>query len=239
MSGLEEVVLGECPVTIYRTETEAVEHRSLVASLELQIARKSSEVDPYVEQIAEMESTGIVEIDYSTIDGLNKVLKHQDYLLDLLTNKKSFVRKKIIEQNLSYLTARLTHYLDKIGLPHRVVFQNDLSVEITELGRDLDFHNLSRGEMNRLILALSFAFRDVFENLFMPANLLFIDELVDNGMDAVGLDNALGILKDFTRKRNKSVWMVSHKDELLSRVDSVLHVVKENGYTSYRMGDEE
>jgi DNA repair exonuclease SbcCD ATPase subunit len=70
-------------------------------------------------------------------------------------------------------------------------------------------------------------------------NLLFIDELVDNGMDAVGLDNALGILKDFVRKRNKSVWMVSHKDELLSRVDSVLHVVKQNGYTSFRMGDEE
>jgi DNA repair exonuclease SbcCD ATPase subunit len=237
LSGLQEVVLGTKPVTIYRTETEAVEHRSLVASLEAQITRKSSETDPYVEQIAEMTATGIVELDYSTIDGLNKVLKHQDYLLDLLTNKKSFVRKKIIEQNLSYLNSRLSHYLDKIGLPHRVVFQNDLSVEITELGRDLDFHNLSRGEMNRVILALSFSFRDVFENLFSPVNLLFIDELVDNGMDAVGLDNALGILKDFVRKRNKSVWMVSHKDELLSRVDSVLHVVKENGYTSFRMSD--
>ena len=239
LAGAEDIVLGERPVTIYRTETEAVEHRSLVASLESQIERKTAESDPYVDQLAEMEQSGIVAIDYSTIDGLNKLFRHQDYLLDLLTNKKSCVRKKIIEQNLSYLNARLTHYLDKIGLPHRVVFQNDLSVEITELGRDLDFHNLSRGEMNRLILALSFAFRDVFENLFMPANLLFIDELVDNGMDAVGLDNALGILKDFARKRNKSVWMVSHKDELLSRVDSVLHVVKENGYTSYRMGDEE
>ena len=237
MSGLQEVVLGTKPVTIYRTETEAVEHRSLVASLEAQITRKSSETDPYVEQIAEMTATGIVELDYSTIDGLNKVLKHQDYLLDLLTNKKSFVRKKIIEQNLSYLNARLSHYLDKIGLPHRVVFQNDLSVEITELGRDLDFDNLSRGERNRLILSLSFAFRDVFENLFSPINLMFIDELMDSGMDTAGVENGLAVLKDLVRKRNKSVWLVSHKDELVSRVESVLHVVKENGYTSFRMSD--
>lgn len=239
LSSMEEVVLGVKPVTHYATETLAIEHRSRVASLEQQITTKSDEADPYKEQITEMEATGIIEIDYSTIDNLNKLLKHQEYLLDLLTNKKSFVRKRIIEQNLSYLNSRLTHYLDRIGLPHRVVFQNDLSVEITELGRDLDFGNLSRGEMNRLILSLSFAFRDVFENLFSPINLLFIDELVDNGMDAVGLDNALGILKDFVRKRNKSVWMVSHKDELLSRVDSVLHVVKENGYTTFRLGDEE
>ena len=41
-----------------------------------------------------------------------------------------------------------------MGLPHSVKFMNDLSVEIQELGRDLDFDNLSRGERNRLILSL-------------------------------------------------------------------------------------
>jgi DNA repair exonuclease SbcCD ATPase subunit len=121
-----------------------------------------------------------------------------------------------------------------MGLPHQVVFQNDLSVEITELGRDLDFDNLSRGERNRLILGLSFAFRDVFENLFSPINLLMIDELIDNGMDAVGVDNAVAVLKDFVRRRNKSVWLVSHKEELVSRIDKILTVVKENGFTTLR-----
>ena len=84
----------------------------------------------------------------------------------LLTNKDSFIRKKIIEQNSAYSNNRLTHYLDKVGLPHTVVFQNDLTVEITQLGQDLDFDNLSRGERNRLILGLSFAFRDVWESLY-------------------------------------------------------------------------
>jgi DNA repair exonuclease SbcCD ATPase subunit len=154
-------------------------------------------------------------------------------LLKLLTSKDSFVRKRIIDQNLAYLNQRLGYYLDKIGLPHTVIFQNDLTVNITELGRELDFDNLSRGERNRLILSLSWAFRDVWESLYQPINLLFIDEVVDSGMDASGVENALAILKKMSHDRNKSVWLVSHKDELSSRVNNILTVTKENGFTAY------
>jgi DNA repair exonuclease SbcCD ATPase subunit len=154
-------------------------------------------------------------------------------LLKLLTSKDSFIRKKIIEQNLSYLNTRLTYYLDKIGLPHTVTFQNDLSVEITQLGQDLDFDNLSRGERTRLILGLSWSFRDVWESLYQPINLLFIDELIDNGLDTNGVENSLGLLKHMSRERQKSIWLVSHRDELAGRVENILKVVKENGFTSY------
>jgi len=112
-------------------------------------------------------------------------------------------------------------------------FMNDLGVEIQELGRDLDFDNLSRGERNRLILSLSWAFRDVWENLYQPINLLFIDELVDSGMDSIGVESAISVLKKMSRERNKSIWLVSHKDELTSRVNNLLKVIKENGFTSY------
>ena len=227
------------PVTHYDTEAEAIEHRTVVANLEKSIAIKAEETDPYSEQIVDMEKKALQEISFDKINELSKVGDHLKFLLDLLTSKDSFVRKKIIDQNLSYLNSRLTNYLDKIGLPHTVVFKNDLSVEITELGRELDFHNLSRGEMNRLILALSFAFRDVWENLYSPINALFIDELIDSGMDSIGLENSLAILKTMTRNRNKSIWLVSHKEELTSRVDRVLKVVKEAGFTSYSTDIEE
>jgi DNA repair exonuclease SbcCD ATPase subunit len=150
-----------------------------------------------------------------------------------LTSKDSFVRKKIIDQNLSYLNARLTHYLDRIGLPHTVKFQNDLTVSIEELGRELDFDNLSRGERNRLILSMSWAFRDVWESLYSPINLLFIDELIDSGLDTAGMESSLAILKQMSRERHKSIWLVSHRDELAGRVENIMQVVKENGFTSY------
>jgi DNA repair exonuclease SbcCD ATPase subunit len=225
--------LGVQPKVFYDKEEDAIHHRSTVASLQTQLAGKQAETDPYDEQIEEMKTTALAEIDYTVMNELMRVKEHQEFLLKLLTNKDSFIRKRIIDQNLSYLNARLGYYLDKIGLPHSVKFLNDLSVEIQELGRELDFDNLSRGERNRLILSLSWAFRDVWESLYQPINLLFIDELVDSGMDTSGVENALAILKKMTRENNKSIWLVSHKDELAGRVNNILTVVKENGFTTY------
>jgi len=233
LNELTPIVLGTQPVTHYDTEREAVEHRGKVSAILQQIQNKAEETDPYAEQVSDMESQALQTIDFEAINKLTKTMEHQKFLLDLLTSKDSFVRKKIIDQNLSYLNARLTHYLDKIGLPHNVIFKNDLQVEITELGRELDFDNLSRGERNRLILGLSFAFRDVWENLYAPINTLFIDELIDSGLDTQGVENSLAILKDMSRRRHKSIWLVSHREELAGRVPNVLKVVKENGFTSY------
>jgi DNA repair exonuclease SbcCD ATPase subunit len=110
-------------------------------------------------------------------------------------------------------------------------------VQITELGRELDFDSMSRGESNRVILSLNFAFRDVWENLYQPINTVFIDELLDSGMDAAGVENGLALLKDFVRNRGKSIWLVSHRDELASRVNSIMKVTKDGGFTSYSLSE--
>ena len=233
LSELEDVVVPAMPATHYDTEAEAIKHSSQVNSLLTQITNKHAETDPYGEQIADMQTKALQDVSYDRLNELTRVQDHQDFLLKLLTNKDSFVRKKIIDQNLSYLNSRLTHYLDRMGLPHTVKFMNDLSVSIEELGRDLDFDNLSRGERNRLILSMSWAFRDVWESLYYPINLLFIDELIDNGLDTQGVENALAILKKMSRERNKSIWLVSHREELAGRVENILQVIKENGFTSY------
>ena len=225
--------LGKPPERFYSNEADAIQHQATVTTLQQQIAGKTVETDPYTEQIEEMNSKALQEVTYDTLNELTRLQEHQDFLLKLLTSKDSFIRKKIIEQNLSYLNARLTHYLDRVGLPHTVVFQNDLTVSIEELGRELDFDNLSRGERNRLILSMSWAFRDVFESLYQPINLLFIDEMIDNGLDTAGVESALALLKQMSRDRHKSIWLVSHRDELTGRVENILKVIKENGFTSY------
>ncbi|NBO29711.1 MAG: hypothetical protein EBV10_10800, partial [Synechococcaceae bacterium WB6_1A_059] len=221
------------PIVFYDTEAEALGHKNNLSNLEKSLLEKASESNPFDEQIQELQQTAIQEIDWTVINNLTKLKDHQEFLLKLLTNKDSFIRKRIIDQNLTYLNRRLSYYIDKLGLPHQVIFQNDLSVEITQLGQDLDFDNLSRGERNRLILSMSFAFRDVWEGLYQPINLLFIDELVDSGMDSAGVEASLAVLKKMARERNKNIYLISHKDELQGRVNNVLRVVKENGFTSY------
>jgi DNA repair exonuclease SbcCD ATPase subunit len=221
------------PTTFYDTAKEAYDHRQNVDSLKQAWEAKKDEADPYQAQIDELQQSAIQEIDWTPVNKLTEFKEHQDFLLKLLTNKDSFIRKKIIDQNLAYLNNRLTYYLDKLGLPHQVVFQNDLAVEITQLGQDLDFDNLSRGERNRLILGMSFAFRDVWESLYQKINLMFIDELIDSGMDTAGVENSLSVLKKMGREGDKNVYLISHKDELVGRVNHVMKVVKENGFTSY------
>ena len=225
--------LEQRPDTYYDTIKEAYDHRQYVDSIKTALKNKQEETNPYLDQIEELKNQAVQEINWDTANTLQKLKEHQEFLYKLLTNKDSFIRKKIIDQNLTFLNNRLTHYLDQLGLPHLVTFKNDLSVEITQLGQELDFDNLSRGERNRLILGLSFAFRDVWENLYQNINLLFLDELIDSGMDSAGVESALAILKKMSREAGKNIFLISHKDELMGRVNNVLKVVKENGFTAY------
>ncbi len=225
--------LGNTPDTYYDSMDEAYNHKGSLKDLKRQLEQNEAKHDPYAEQVEELKKTAIQEVSFEKANEMEDLHRHQEFLYKLLTAKDSFIRTRIIEQNLTYLNQRLAHFLGKVKLPHSVTFQSDLSVRIEELGRELDFDNLSRGERNRLILSLSWAFRDVWESLYQQINLLFIDELVDAGMDISGVESSMAVLKDMSRTQNKNIFLISHKDELVSRVNSVLKVVKENGFTNY------
>ncbi len=214
------VTIGDEPTTTYATIAQALEHKNTINNILESIFREESSIDPYAEQIQTLTTTGLQEVDEDTLVELNTLLKHQDFLLKLLVNKDSFIRKKIVDQNSNQLNHRLNYYLEKLGLPHEVKFKSDLSVEIDLLGRDFDFEQLSRGEMNRVI------------------NLLFVDEYLDNGLDQQGSESALGILKRMASERAKSIFLISHKEDLISRVSKVLHVKKENGFTKFDAASE-
>ena len=225
--------VGVLPSTFYDSIEEAYNHQNSLQDLKRQLEQTEKKENPYQEQIEELTETAIQKIDYNRLNELEDLYRHQDFLYKLLTAKDSFIRTRIIEQNLTYLNQRLAWYLNQVKLPHTVTFLPDLTVQIEELGRELDFDNLSRGERNRLILSLSWAFRDVWEGLYQQINLLFIDELIDAGMDASGVESSMAVLKDMSRTQNKNIFLISHKDELVSRVNAVLKVVKENGFTNY------
>lgn len=226
--------LGDVPSkTHYKSLDEAYEHKSNLHKAELRLENHIQQANPFDDQIENLKSTSLTEIDYTQLNDLIVMKDHQDFLFKLLTDKNSVIRKRIIEKNLGYLNTQLSHYLHKMGLPHSVKFLSDLSVEITKLGQDFDFDNLSTGESTRLILSLSMAFRDVYENTKNEMNILFIDELVDNGMDTAGGEAALSMLKYMARDNKKNVFLISHKDEFVARVNTVLLVTKENDFTDY------
>lgn len=218
--------------TFYKKIEDAYNHKSTLDSLTTHLRIEQEKTNPYIDQIHSLKIHGIQEIDFTKLNELVKLRDHQECLLRLLTSKDSFIRKKIIDQNLVFLNHRLSHYLIDIGLPHTVKFKSDLEVEITLYGKEFDFDNLSRGERTRLILSLSWAFRDVYESMNGKINLLFIDELVDSGIDSSGVEASLAILKKMSRDSKRGIFLISHRDELIGRIDNIVKVVKENGFTT-------
>lgn len=224
--------LGARPETTFRSRDEVYKAKQLYETLARDLEAENARSNPYTQQV-ELNRAALQTLDYSVLNDLQDLQKHQDLLLKLLTNKDSFIRKKIIDQNLNYLNQRLNQYLEKLGLPHEVRFEPDLSVDIRYLGRDFDFEQLSRGEMNRVIMATSWSFRDVWESLHEPVNLYFIDEVLDQGTDSHGAEAALGILKGMARDRGKNVFLISHRDELVGQIDRTLLVRKEQGFSHF------
>jgi DNA repair exonuclease SbcCD ATPase subunit len=232
-------LIPELPETHYDTVDQAYNHKTTLDTLGNSLATELDATNPYTDQIEALRRDGLQVIDFTKLNELVKLRDHQEFLSKLLTNKDSFIRKKIIDQNLAFLNHRLAHYLADIGLPHEVKFKSDLEVEITMYGKEFDFDNLSRGERTRLILSLSWSFRDVWESMNDKINLLFIDELIDSGLDSSGVESSLAILKKMSRENKRNIFLISHRDELIGRVSNVLKVVKEGGFTSLETSETE
>jgi DNA repair exonuclease SbcCD ATPase subunit len=221
--------------TIYDNLTQALNHKNSMQQLQSELAKLTQEQNPYSDQVLSLNSA-LQDVHMDTVNELMSLRDHQEFLLRLLTNKDSFIRKKIIDQNITYLNLRLHEYLNHLGISHTVRFSNDLGVEINYMGQDMDFANLSRGESTRVSLSLSWAFRDMFEHMHQGCNLLMIDEILDQGTDQMGVERALEILKGMARDRHKTIFLISHREELIPRCDKIMTIIKENGFTHIQAG---
>jgi DNA repair exonuclease SbcCD ATPase subunit len=220
------------PIT-YASRELVWKAREQHGGLQKDLEREQTKENPHENNIASLTST-LQEISYDALNAAVDDLKHEEFIHKLLTSKDSFIRKKIVDRNLYLLNSKLNRYLTCLGLPHEVKFKPDLTVEITHMGRDFDFEQLSRGEMNRVILAVSWSFRDIWEDLNCQINLIFCDEIIDSGLDEAGSEAALEVLSKMSH-RKKNVFLVSHKENLIGKVDHILMVHKEEKFTRFEL----
>jgi DNA repair exonuclease SbcCD ATPase subunit len=198
-------------------------------------ARKVDELiaasNPHEEALAALERHKPDLVTYDQLNALQKELEHEQFLLKLLTDKNSFIRRRIINRTIPFLNARLAHYTKQLGLPHVIKFDDDMTCGVSEYGRELDFGNLSSGEKKRVNLSLSLAFRDVLHHLHTKVNCLFIDE-IDASLDGAGVEAVFKLLKQKTRDEGLAMWIISHRPEAVGRFDYQLIVRKQNGFSS-------
>jgi DNA repair exonuclease SbcCD ATPase subunit len=209
---------------------DAVRAESSAQTAQQRIDELLNTVNPHSEALQALRESAVKEVDYAQLDLLKKDLDHQQFLLKLLTDKNSFIRRRIIQKTIPFLNNRLIHYTKELGLPHVVMFDDDMSCTVSEYGRELDFGNLSSGEKKRVNLSLSLAFRDVLHHLHSKVNCLFIDE-IDASLDSSGVENVFRLLKNKSRDEGLGLWIISHRPEAIGRFDRSVIVRKENGFS--------
>jgi ABC-type glutathione transport system ATPase component len=192
-------------------------------------------MNPYRTQLEYLAANEPVPPSQDTERELNRLITlqdHQKLLLKLLTDKNSFIRKAIISKTLPFLNKRIAFYTERLGLPHVVKFQPDMSCEITQHGRELDHGNLSNGEKKRLNLSLCLSFRDALSYIHSRVNVLFTDEIDGGSLDEQAVNNVISLLKHKAWDDNLSIFIISHRPEFDGRCDRTLTVRKESGFSS-------
>lgn len=246
----EDLVLVEDNISKLSRDHEDVKSKIVVSNIDelitisnqsanivAKIAELKDAVNPYIEPLDELTSMAIEPVNYDEINKITKEIEHQKFLLKLLTKKDSFVRKTLLNKNIPFLNQKLQGYLTVLGLPHKVEFTHEMTASISQFGHELDFGNLSAGQRARVNLALSFAFRDVLQNMHTKVNICMLDEALDHGLDSVGVQSAIKMLKRKAREDQISMFVITHR-EVDSAFDRTMTIQLSKGF-SYVVSDVE
>lgn len=219
-------------VLSYKTIKDHVTAQAAITSMREKLDKLKTEVNPHTDAITELAKEGEIPIDREQLDELINLQAHQAFMVKLLTDKNSYVRKNLISTTTPFLNKRIGYYIEKLNLPHVVLFQPDMSCEISQLGRSLDHGNLSNGEKKRLNLAICLSFRDVLTYLHSKVNVLFTDEVDGGSLDQNCIDLLIGLLKHKAWDDNISIYIISHSPVFDGRCDRNIVVRKEQGFSS-------
>lgn len=200
-------------------------------TINAKIEEIESEINPYIETLKELKDLDISSLNYDIINKLTKDIEHQKFLYKLLTNKNSFIRKTLLDKHIPYLNDRLYYYLNELDLPHIVKFGHDLSAQIHKFGKKLEFGNLSNGQKSRVNMALSLSFRDILEKIYGSINVLILDEILDVGLDQVGIELAIKILRQKINHENISMFIITHRSEMDSSFDNIINIQMKNNFS--------
>lgn len=196
------------------------------------IERLSNFTNPLASVITDLQAVKLEDTKEDEIEKLESDIEHQQFLVKLLTKKDSFIRKTLLQKSLPFMNTRLRYYLDRIGLQHKVGFQEDLSVRISQFGNTIGFGILSSGQKARINIALAFTFRDMLQLRHGRLNFCILDECLDVGLGNVGVQLTAKMIKQVAQDEKLSMFIISHRDEIQNMFDRKVIVELRSGYSN-------
>lgn len=223
----------------FTSESDIDKHINTISNLKIRLNELKEEKNPFVSVHQSLTEQKLAEPKNDEINALDKRIKHQDFLIKLLTKKDSFIRKALLNKSIPLLNTRLRMYLDKIGLPHKVKFNEEMGVDISQFGSDYEYGQFSSGQKARVNICLAFAFRDVLQSRFGKINLCILDECLDTGLGAVGVGLVAKMIKEIAIEHDLSMFVISHREEVSTMFDKRLEIELRNGFSTIKDEDDE
>ena len=148
------------------------------------------------------------------IIGKQETIEIDKVLVGILSDKG--VKTFFMDNLLPVLNSKINSYLESFEFPVRVTINPDMSTVIETLEgrvRERPYGLFSGGERKMIDVSVWLAFIDSVK-LFMNwnCNVLFIDELFDDGTDLETLEKILYKLRDMTKVENTHISIISHKN---------------------------
>lgn len=199
--------------------------KSEASRIQEEIRHVKKAPNPYTGQLQDFPD--IEEVSDEELKFLRAKEEHSTYLIRLLTDPKSFIRKNIVDQYIPFLNKKIVEYTQYLDLPHVAEINSDMTVDVEYMRKNVSYFTLSRGERLRLDLATTLAFRDLMKMMGKETNLMLVDEVLDSALDQHGKRKAFDIIKNYV----DNVMLISHREEFRDMVDGVLVITKRNGFS--------
>lgn len=124
------------------------------------------------------------------------------------------IRRYVVDGIIPALNSRIAYWLSHlIDSKIELKFDNELEETITRSGNPADFCGMSKGEVQRVNLAVSHAFAYVMMlNSGCCPNIVFLDEVTGGGIDRPGVVGVYNMIFELAKERQ--VFVTTHDENL-------------------------
>lgn len=210
-----------------------------IVELKKQFKSKKEEYEgqsPYKEIVEQAESEKIQkeanrDAKASQLQQVESELPYYDYWLDAFGDNG--IRKFVIDGIIPALNERVAYWLQILidGLIE-LTFDNKLEETITRNGNTAFYHNMSKGEIRRINLAVSQSFAYVMMlNSGCCPSIVFLDEITGGGIDRAGVPYVYNMILELAKERQ--VMVTTHNEVLMNMLQGceALTLKKQNDIT--------
>ena len=199
-----------------------------VAKETLELKKPKKESKEHKEKLNEMNSD---------------ISKHLNRIEDLKINKTVYdiassmlkdggIKARIIKQYIPLINKFTNKFLTHMDFFVTFVMDEEFKEAIKSRGRDdFTYECFSEGEKQRMDLALLFTWRAIARlKNSVHTNLLVMDEVFDSYLDNDATENVIALLNSGLFQ-NTNIFVISHKNTISDKFDSVIRFKKHKGFS--------